>query len=41
MKKEIFRMSNMIGKASVRLENAVYIESAASVVGKKEGEGPL
>ena len=34
-------MSKMIGKASIRLENEVYIESAASVVGKKEGEGPL
>ena len=30
-----------IGKQSIRLEKQVYVESWASVVGKKEGEGPL
>ena len=30
-----------IGKQSIRLEKPVYVESWASVVGKKEGEGPL
>ena len=34
-------MSKKIGKASVRLEEPVYILNSASVVGKKEGEGPL
>ncbi len=33
--------SQKLGKASVRLEKEVYIYSSASVVGKKEGEGPL
>ena len=30
-----------IGKQSIRMEKPVYVESWASVVGKKEGEGPL
>lgn len=30
-----------IGKQSIHLPKAVYIQSSASVVGKKEGEGPL
>lgn len=30
-----------LGRASVQLKNPVYIEASASVVGKKEGEGPL
>lgn len=34
-------MNQKLGKASVLLEQAVYIISSASVVGKKEGEGPL
>lgn len=34
-------MSQMKGKASVSLENKVYILNSASIVGKKEGEGPL
>lgn len=34
-------MNQKLGKASIRLEQAVYIISSASVVGKKEGEGPL
>lgn len=34
-------MEQMIGKASITLENKVYILSSASIVGKKEGEGPL
>ena len=29
------------GQASLRFENPVYIAAAASVAGKKEGEGPL
>ena len=34
-------MNQMLGKASIRLEQAVYIMDSASVVGTKEGEGPL
>lgn len=34
-------MGQHLGKASVRLEKPVYITGSASVVGKKEGEGPL
>ncbi len=30
-----------LGRSSVKLERDVYINSSASVVGKKEGEGPL
>lgn len=34
-------MSDMIGKQSLRFTEAPFIVSSASVVGKKEGEGPL
>lgn len=34
-------MGQHLGKSSVRLEKPVYITGSASVVGKKEGEGPL
>lgn len=34
-------MSKMIGKQSIALEHPPYIIAAASVAGKKEGEGPL
>jgi stage V sporulation protein AD len=34
-------MGQHIGKSSIRLEQPVYIKGSASVVGKKEGEGPL
>lgn len=34
-------MEQSLGKASIRLETPVYIVSSASVVGTKEGEGPL
>ncbi len=34
-------MDQHIGKSSIRLENPVYITGSASVVGTKEGEGPL
>ncbi len=34
-------MNQKVGKASVRLEQPVYIMQSASVVGTKEGEGPL
>lgn len=30
-----------MGKASLAFHEPVYIQSAASIVGKKEGEGPL
>ncbi|MGL6216740.1 MAG: stage V sporulation protein AD, partial [Lacrimispora sphenoides] len=30
-----------IGKASIRFEEPPIIESMASIVGKKEGQGPL
>lgn len=33
-------MNKKIGKRTVKLENKVYLESAASIVGPKEGEGP-
>lgn len=34
-------MKQRLGKASIKLEEAVYITGSASIVGKKEGEGPL
>ena len=34
-------MEQMIGKQSIQFERAVHILSAASIVGKKEGDGPL
>ncbi len=34
-------MGQKLGKASVCLEKPVYIINSASIVGKKEGEGPL
>ncbi|MCI9072882.1 MAG: stage V sporulation protein AD [Lachnospiraceae bacterium] len=34
-------MSQTTGKSSIRLEKKVYILNSASIVGKKEGEGPL
>lgn len=34
-------MNQMKGKSSIELEKKVYILNSASIVGKKEGEGPL
>lgn len=34
-------MSQSIGKCSIKLEKPVYIVSSGSIVGTKEGEGPL
>lgn len=34
-------MNQTTGKSSIRLEKKVYILNSASIVGKKEGEGPL
>ena len=34
-------MTQRLGKASIQLSEAVYIINSASIVGKKEGEGPL
>ncbi|MCI9337385.1 MAG: stage V sporulation protein AD [Lachnospiraceae bacterium] len=34
-------MNQKLGRASIRLEQPVYILNSASVVGTKEGEGPL
>ena len=34
-------MSQKVGKQSIAFENGVYIDAMASIVGKKEGEGPL
>lgn len=34
-------MTQRLGKASIQLNEAVYIINSASIVGKKEGEGPL
>ncbi|MDF2907043.1 MAG: hypothetical protein K0R34_2364 [Herbinix sp.] len=35
------KQSKMVGKQSILFHNPPYILSAASIVGKKEGEGPL
>lgn len=34
-------MNQRVGRASIKLENGVYIVNSASVVGTKEGQGPL
>ena len=34
-------METIVGKQSIQFQKAPYIVSAASIVGKKEGEGPL
>ena len=34
-------MSQMVGEQSIGFQQPVHILSGASVVGKKEGEGPL
>ena len=34
-------MDTMVGKQSIQFQRAPHIVSAASIVGKKEGEGPL
>ena len=34
-------MNQKIGKASMKPENPIYILNSASIVGTKEGEGPL
>ena len=34
-------MSQMIGTQSIQFDHAPYIQSSASIVGSKEGEGPL
>lgn len=34
-------MNQQLGKASIRLNEPVYIRNSASIVGKKEGEGPF
>ncbi|MGN0243817.1 MAG: stage V sporulation protein AD, partial [Lachnospiraceae bacterium] len=34
-------MGTMRGEQSIAFENPVYIKSWASIVGQKEGEGPL
>ena len=34
-------MEKTVGKQSIRFEEAVHLISAASIAGKKEGEGPL
>lgn len=39
--KELSYMNQQIGKASISLKESVYIRNSASVVGTKEGEGPL
>lgn len=33
--------ARLTGSASMSFQNPVYVVSCASVVGKKEGEGPL
>ena len=34
-------MSQTMGSQSIQFEQAPYIQSSASIVGTKEGEGPL
>ena len=34
-------MDQKLGRASIRLQEPVYILSSGSVVGTKEGQGPL
>jgi len=34
-------MNQQLGKASIRLEEPVFIRNSASIVGKREGEGPF
>ena len=34
-------MHKCLGRASIRLEEGVYIVNSASIVGTKEGQGPL
>ena len=34
-------MEKTVGKQSIRFEEAIHLISAASIAGKKEGEGPL
>lgn len=41
MKEEKTMGGDMLGRASVSFDEAVYIRNSASVVGKKEGAGPL
>ena len=35
------KMHKIVGRASISLDEGVYIVNSASVVGTKEGEGPL
>ena len=35
------RKNKMIGKQSIEFGNPIYIQCSASIVGKKEGQGPL
>ena len=35
------KRAEMAGKQSIRFDKAVYLLGAASIAGKKEGEGPL
>ncbi|HIY02062.1 MAG TPA: stage V sporulation protein AD [Candidatus Blautia faecipullorum] len=35
------KYGNILGSSSIAFDQPVYIESSASIVGKKEGEGPL
>ena len=37
----IKKMEKTVGKQSIRFEEAIHLISAASIAGKKEGEGPL
>ena len=34
-------ITQVIGEQSIQFENPVYIINSASIVGKKEGQGPL
>ena len=39
--REAGRVVSMLGKQSLELKNPVFIKASASVVGSKEGQGPL
>ena len=41
MAEKYCRVTQMLGKQSISFANPVYIQGSASIVGKKEGEGPL
>ena len=41
LKQDSIKRSKMIGKQSIEFGSPIYIQCSASIVGKKEGQGPL